>query len=74
MGVQQGRSLSLMSFGLYVDALEEELASHQLTPYWPSLAGRRLRALLYAYDLAYVSKARTGLQAQLFALQGYAAK
>ena len=74
MGVKQGCPLSPTLFGLYIDDLEQELASHQHMLDLPSFAGRRLPALLYADDLALVSTSADGLQAQLDVLEMYASK
>lgn len=74
MGVKQGCPLSPTLFGLYLDDLEEAMRSKQHLLDSPSLDGVTLLALLYADDLALVSKSMAGLQAQLDVLRDYATR
>ena len=74
MGVKQGCPLSPTLFGLYLDDFEHVLDSATHVLDLPSLAGRRLPALLYADDLALASTSPSGLQAQLDVLDTYAAQ
>ncbi len=72
MGVKQGCPLSPNLFGLYIDGIEERLASVQFDA--PTLAGKAIALLLYADDLALLSESPQGLQLQMDALAHFCAE
>ena len=74
MGVKQGCPLSPTLFGLYLDDFEVALERLSHMADLPSLSAQRVLGLLYADDLALVSKSPEGLQAQMDLLQAYAVK
>jgi len=69
IGVKQGCPLSPTLFGLYIDKLEEWLTLQGGDGVW--LGEFVIKLLLYADDIALISKSAHGLQMHLYALEHF---
>lgn len=73
MGVKQGCPLSPLLFGLYIDELENYLLETKETGA-PELGGERIPALMYADDVALMSRTKKGMQRMLKTLEAFCDK
>jgi hypothetical protein len=69
-GVKQGDLLSPLLFGLFIDRLESFLEAHAPT-LGVKVAGRLLRAILYANDIVLLAQSAQDLQALLDVLEEF---